>query len=89
MQSPKRGRLHRNFRETAMSHTRAVRRSLAFGSTLTVLAALSAATATSASASAGATANWVPTATLATSIQGATLAGDASPATRVRLILFE
>ncbi len=68
-----------------MSHTRAVRRGLAFGSTLTVLAALSAATATSASASAGATANWVPTATLATSIQGATLAGDASPATRVRL----
>jgi pseudomonalisin len=68
-----------------MSYTRAVRRGLAFGSTLTVLAALSAATATSASASAGATANWVPTATLATSIQGATLAGDASPATRVRL----
>ena len=68
-----------------MSHTRAVRRGLAFGSTLTVLVALSAATATSASASAGATANWVPTATLATSIQGATLAGDASPATRVRL----
>ena len=68
-----------------MSHTRAVRAPRLQQHPDRCWPRSAPATATSASASAGATANWVPTATLATSIQGAALAGDASPATRVRL----
>jgi subtilase family serine protease len=68
-----------------MSHPRTVRRSVAAASTLSVLLALGATAATSASASVGAPATWAPTSTLATSIPGATLNGDAPASTRVHL----
>jgi pseudomonalisin len=68
-----------------MSHSRTMRRGLAAGSVLSVLVALGAAGAASASASAGAPAGWVPTATQATSIKGATLTGDAPASAPVRL----
>ena len=68
-----------------MSHSRTMRRGLAAGSALSVLVALGAAGAASASASAGAPASWVPTATRATSIKGATLTGDAPASAPVHL----
>jgi pseudomonalisin len=71
-----------------MSHPRTVRRSVAAASTLCVLLALGATAATSASASVGAPATWAPTSTLATSIPGATLNGDAPASTRVHLAVM-
>jgi pseudomonalisin len=71
-----------------MSHPRTVRRSVAAASTLSVLLALGATAATSASASVGAPATWAPTSTLATSIPGATLNGDAPASTRVHLAVM-
>ncbi len=71
-----------------MSHPRTVRRSVAAASTLSVLLALGATAATSASASVGARATWAPTSTLATSIPGATLNGDAPASTRVHLAVM-
>jgi len=67
-----------------MSHPRVVRRSLATASTLGVLVTLGAAAAPSASASVAST-SWGSTATLATSIQGATLTGNAPASAPVRL----
>ena len=67
-----------------MSHSRVVRRGLAAASTLGVLVTLGAAAAPSASASV-ATSSWGSTATLATSLQGATLTGNAPASAPVRL----
>ena len=67
-----------------MSHSRVVRRGLAAASTLGVLVTLGAAAAPSASASV-ASSSWGSTATLATSLQGATLTGNAPASTPVRL----
>lgn len=67
-----------------MSHSRAARRGLAAASTLGVLVALGTAAAPSASASV-ASSSWGSTATLATSIQGATLTSNAPASAPVRL----
>lgn len=67
-----------------MSHSRAVRRGVAAASTLGVLVTLGAAAASSASASVTSS-SWGTTATLATSIPGATLSGNAPASTPVRL----
>ena len=67
-----------------MSHSCVVRRGFAAASTLVVLVTLGAAAAPSASASV-ASSSWGSTATLATSIQGATLTGSAPPSAPVRL----
>ena len=67
-----------------MSPSRVVRRSLAAASTLGVLVTLGAAAAPSAAASV-ATSSWGATATLATSLQGATLTGHAPASAPVRL----
>jgi pseudomonalisin len=68
-----------------MSKQRMVRRGLALGGTLSVLVTLGAAAAISASASPGDSASWVATSTLATSIPGATLTGDAAASAPVQL----
>jgi pseudomonalisin len=67
-----------------MSHSRVIRRGLAAASTLGVLVTLGAAAAPSASA-AVASSSWGATATLATSLQGATLTGNAPASAPVRL----
>jgi pseudomonalisin len=69
-----------------MSQSRAVRRGLAVTSTLGVLVTLGTAAASSASASV-ATSGWAQTATLATSVQGATLTGSAPATAPVRLAI--
>ena len=67
-----------------MSHSRVICRGLAAASTLGVLVTLGAAAAPSASA-AVASSSWGATATLATSLQGATLTGNAPASAPVRL----
>ncbi len=67
-----------------MSHSCVVHHGFAAASTLVVLVTLGAAAAPSASASV-ASSSWGSTATLATSIQGATLTGSAPPSAPVRL----
>ncbi len=70
-----------------MSHSRAARRGVAVAGTLGVLVTLGAAAAPAVAASA-VTSGWAQTATLATSIKGATLTGNAAASAPVRLAVM-